>query len=60
VPRWKKGQTDFLISANRNKRRGYQTTIPKPVAELLGLVADKTKVKFVIKGKRIEIQRGVE
>jgi hypothetical protein len=53
VPKWKKGETEFTVSVNHNDVRGYQTSIPKPVAEILG---EPKAVTFVVKGKRVEIR----
>jgi hypothetical protein len=52
VPKWKKNATEFEVAVNYNERRGYQSSIPKPVVEALG---KPTAIKFVIKGKRVEI-----
>ena len=55
MPRWKKGETEFPVAVNYNEARAYQTTIPKPVVEMLEIT---TKAKFVIKGKRVDLQSG--
>lgn len=55
MPKWKKGETEFTVGVNYNEVRGYQTTIPKPVAEALG----KPKaVTYTLKGKRVEVKSG--
>jgi hypothetical protein len=53
VPKWKKNATKFIVGVNYNETRGYQTSIPKPVAEVLG----KPKaITYVLKGKKIELE----
>jgi hypothetical protein len=53
VPKWKKGETEFTVGVNHNEVRGYQTSIPKPVAEVLG---EPTAVTFIVKGKKVELK----
>ena len=52
MPKWKKDATEFVVGVNHNEIRGAQTTIPKPISELLG---NPGSIKYVIKGKKIEI-----
>ena len=52
MPKWKKGATEFVVGVNHNKIRGAQTTIPKPISELLG---NPDNIKYVIKDTKIEI-----
>lgn len=52
VPKWKKNATEFTVSVNHNEARGYQSSLPKPVMELLG---NPESIKFVIKGKKVEV-----
>jgi hypothetical protein len=52
MTRWKKGETEFKVGVNYVEKRGYSSSIPKPVMELLG---DPTSIKFVIKGRKVEI-----
>lgn len=53
MPKWKKNATEFTVGVNYNEARGYQTSIPKPVAETLG----KPKaVTYIVKGKRVEMK----
>jgi len=49
LPKWKKGADHFTVSVNHNQSRGYQSSIPKPVIEVLG---NPTKITFVIKSKK--------
>ena len=53
LPKWKKDETEFPVHVSRHKTRGYQTYLPKPVMEALG---DPDFVKFVLKGKKVEVQ----
>ena len=58
VPRWKKDETVFEVAVNTNSLRGAQTTIPKPIADLLGIT---DSVIFEIKdrkGKRVVVEKG--
>jgi hypothetical protein len=52
LPKWKKDAKEFTVSVNFNEARGYQSSIPKPIIDVLG---DPRKVKFVIDGKNIRI-----
>jgi hypothetical protein len=53
MPKWKKDETEFEVSVSSNPRRGSQVNIPKPILDRLG---NPSRVKFVVKGKRIEIE----
>jgi hypothetical protein len=55
VPKWKKGETEFTVSVNHNEVRGYQSSIPKPVIEILG---EPSVITFVVKGKKVELKAG--
>ena len=53
MPKWKKTATHFSVSVNHNDKRGYQSTIPKPVMKALG---NPTRITFLVKQKKkIEI-----
>ena len=53
MPKWKKNTKAFTVSVNHNKTRGYQSSIPKPVMEVLG---NPDKITFLIKPrKRVEV-----
>lgn len=45
MPKWKKDAKEFTVSVNFNESRGYQSSIPKPIIDILG---EPEKVKFVI------------
>ena len=55
MPKWKKGAKEFTVGVNYNDKRGYQSTIPKPVIDALG---NPEKIKFIIDGKKVEIATG--
>jgi hypothetical protein len=57
MPKWKKDATEFTVGVNYNEVRGYQTSIPKPVAEVLG--APKA-ITYVLKGKKVEVRGSQE
>jgi hypothetical protein len=51
--KWKKGTTEFEVGVNYHEVRGAQSSIPKPVIEVLG---HPKSIKFVIEGKKIEVK----
>jgi hypothetical protein len=55
MPKWKKGAKEFTVGVNYNDKRGYQSSIPKPVIDVLG---NPEKIKFIIDGKKVEIAMG--
>lgn len=55
MPKWKKNATEFIVGVNYHKTRGYQSSLPKPVMEILG---EPSTIKFVVKGKKIEVLAG--
>jgi hypothetical protein len=52
MPKWKKDAKEFTVSVNYNETRGYQSSIPKPIIDLLG---EPEQVTFVINGGNIKI-----
>jgi hypothetical protein len=52
MPKWKKNTTEFSVSVNFVEGRGYASSIPKPVMEVLG---EPKNLAFVVKGKRVEV-----
>ena len=52
---WKKDETEFTVSVNYNDERGYQSTIPKPIMEILG---NPDKITFVKKRTQITLRAG--
>jgi hypothetical protein len=53
MPKWKKNATEFTVSVNHNETRGYQSSIPKPVMDILG---NPDRITFLIKArKRVEL-----
>jgi len=53
MPKWKKDATEFSVSVNHNATRGYQSSIPKPVMDVLG---NPRTITFVVKGKKVEVK----
>lgn len=45
MPKWKKDAKEFEVGINYVEKRGYSSSIPKPVVELLG---NPETIKFVI------------
>lgn len=52
MPKWKKDATEFKVGVNYVNKRGYSSSIPKPVMEALG---EPDSIKFVVKGKKVEV-----
>ncbi len=52
MPKWAKDTTEFPSPVFDRGKHGISIQLPKPVFEKLG---NPSKVKFVVKGKRIEI-----
>jgi hypothetical protein len=55
MPKWKKDATEFEVGVSFNKVRGAQSSIPKPIWDILG---HPDTIKFVMKRKRIELEAG--
>jgi hypothetical protein len=51
--RWKKDETEFIVSVGYNEHRGYQCYVPRPIMEKLGT---PTSIKFIIKDEKIVIE----
>jgi hypothetical protein len=56
MPKWKKDAKEFTVSVNFNESRGYQSSIPKPIMDVLG---DPTTLKFVMSNEGITIMPGL-
>jgi hypothetical protein len=56
MPKWKKDETEFEVGVNYVDKRGYSSSIPKPVIEALG---EPHAIRFVIKGKKVEVERAL-
>jgi hypothetical protein len=53
MPKWKKDAREFIVGVNYSDGRGYQSSIPLPVMEILG----KTDtIKFVINEEDNSVQ----
>ena len=54
MPKWKKDAKEFTVGVNFREDRGYQTSIPKPVAEVLG---KPKEITYVLKDrKKVEVK----
>jgi len=54
MPKWKKNATEFTVGVNYYEKRGYQSSIPKPIIEFLGTPG---RITFVITKKgKVEIK----
>jgi hypothetical protein len=49
---WKKGAKEFTVNVNYYDKRGYQSSIPKPVIDKLG---NPDTIKFVMADKMIQL-----
>jgi hypothetical protein len=55
VPKWSKDAKEFTVHVHYNDLKGTQVRVPKPILEILH---DPETIKFVIKGKHVEIESG--
>ena len=56
MPKWKKDAKEFEVGVNYVEKRGYSSSIPKPIMEILG---NPDNIKFVInKSNKIEVVAG--
>lgn len=53
MPKWKKDQKEFVVSVTYHEQRGCQCYLPKPILKILD---NPERIKFVVIGKRIEIE----
>ena len=53
--RWPKDAKEFTVGLGYYEGRGYQSTIPKPVVDLLGL---SDRITFRVSGKSVQILPG--
>ena len=53
--RWQSDATEFTVGVNYVEGRGYQSTIPKPVADLLGL---EGSITFKVSGRNVMVVSG--
>ena len=45
MPKWKKDAKEFVVGVNFVENRGYSSSIPKPVVEILG---NPDSIKYVV------------
>jgi len=57
MPTWKKDAKEFEVGVNYVETRGYSSSIPKPIMNLLD---NPKRIKFIIKddNKTIEVKLG--
>lgn len=55
MPKWSKDAKEFRVNVHYDEKKGSQVRVPKPILELLH---DPETIKFVIKGKHVEIEPG--
>jgi hypothetical protein len=56
MPKWRKDAKEFEVGVNFVERRGYSSSIPKPIMDLLD---NPDSIKFVIgKSNKIELVAG--
>jgi hypothetical protein len=57
MPTWKKDAKEFEVGVNYVETRGFSSSIPKPIMNLLG---NPKRIKFVINddNKTIEVKSG--
>lgn len=54
--KWKKDAKEFVVSVNYVENRGYSSSIPKPVVEILG---NPDSIKYVVNDdKSIQLVSG--
>jgi hypothetical protein len=53
MPKWKEGAKEFTVSVNFHEVRGFQTVIPRPVAEHLGR---PERITFTLRKAKVEIR----
>lgn len=56
MPKWKKNAKKFTVSVNYNELRGYQSSIPKPIMDVLG---EPNAVTFVINGTQVKLMPAI-
>jgi len=49
MPKWKKDAKEFTVGVNYVENRGYSSSIPKPVVEILG---NPDSIKYVANDDR--------
>lgn len=52
MPKWKKDAKEFTVGVNYHESRGYQSSIPKPIIDILG---EPQNITFVISGNNVKI-----
>lgn len=55
MTRWKKDETEFVVSLFINKSRGSMCVVPKPIVDLLG---EPKSLIFSVKNGRVAVEAG--
>ena len=55
MPKWKSGTTEYTVSVNICGNRGYQSTIPMPLIDMLGR---PDQITFHVRGSEIVVTPG--
>ncbi|MXX20335.1 MAG: hypothetical protein F4Y82_00015 [Cenarchaeum sp. SB0665_bin_23] len=53
MTRWKKDETEFVVSLFINKSRGSMCVVPKPIVDLLG---EPKSLTFIVKNGRVTVE----
>ncbi len=53
MPKWSKDAKEFSVHVHYDDKKGSQVRVPKPI---LGMLGDPETIKFVIKGKHVEVE----
>lgn len=54
MPKWKKDETDFVVSVNRDTNGTYICRLPKPVMEGMGI---DDRIRFHVFSNRVEVSK---
>ena len=52
MPKWKRGATEYTVGVNICGNRGYQSTIPMPLTDMLGR---PERITFHVRGSEIAV-----
>ena len=55
--RWPKDAKEFTVGLGYYEGRGYQSVIPKPIVDLLGIT---DRITFKVSGKKVYVMSGTD
>lgn len=55
--RWPKDAKEFTVGLGCYEGRGYQSVIPKPIVDLLGIT---DRITFKVSGKEVYVMSGTD